>query len=111
MLKPLLVLVGAQLTGEFIVALFHLRFPAPIMGMLVLVAILGLRKGVPPALDRLTRQLFPYIPLLLIPISVGVLQYRQQLDGHIAAISLAIAVSTVVGVATCGLVLKWLLGR
>lgn len=111
MLKPLLTLIGAQLAGEFVVELFQLRFPAPIMGMLILFAVLCLRRGVPAELDSLSSKLFPYIPLLLIPISVGVLQYRQQLDGNLVAISAAIIVSTALGVASCGLALKWLLKR
>lgn len=111
MLKPLLTLIGAQLAGEFVVALLQIRFPAPIMGMLILFMILSVRRGVPSELESLSAKLFPFIPLLLIPISVGVLQYRQQLDGNVAAISIAIVVSTILGVASCGLLLKALLKR
>lgn len=111
MLKPLLVLIGAQLAGEFVVALFQLRFPAPIMGMLLLVIALAVHRGVPSELDALSSKLFPYIPLLLIPISVGVLEYRTQLDGNLVGISLAIAASTIIGVASCGLLLKRLMNK
>ncbi|MFT5062800.1 MAG: holin-like protein [Gammaproteobacteria bacterium] len=111
MLKPLLTLIGAQLAGEFVVSLFGIRFPAPIMGMLILFAVLCALQGVPAQLESLSGKLFPYIPLLLIPISVGVLQYRQQLDGSVLAIGAAIVLSTSLGVASCGVLLKWLLKR
>ena len=111
MLKPLLILIGAQLAGEFVVALFQLRFPPPIMGMLLLFAGLYLIRRVPAELESLASKLFPYIPLLLIPISVGVLQYTHLVGNQLLGISLAIVISTVVGVISCGLVMKWLLKK
>lgn len=109
MIRPLLILIASQLAGEAVVALFGLRFPPSIMGMLLLFGALVIFRDVPKELEHLSAKLFPYIPLLLIPISVGVLEYRNTLDGQLIIMSAAIIVSTIAGVFCCALVLKRLL--
>lgn len=73
MLRTVLVLCGFQILGEGLAALFALPLPGAVMGMCALLVVLMLRRRVTPAFQRHSHALFAYLPLLLVPPSVGVL--------------------------------------
>lgn len=98
MLTGLIALLVCQLVGEVLVRALDVPFPGPVVGMVLMLAVLQVRR---PALDAdLTKgadALLRYLPMLYVPAGVGVVGY------------LALLRDSAVPVAS-GLVLSWLAG-
>lgn len=97
MLHSVLVLIGFQLAGEFIQASFGLPVPGAICGMLLLLVVLIIRRRVSVPLRTAANGLFKYLPLILIPPSVGVMTQWQALTQHPIALTAVVFISTAIG--------------
>lgn len=75
MLRTVLVLCGFQLLGESLAALFSLPVPGPVIGMCLLLVVLIVRRRVTPQFQQHCHAMFAYLPLILVPPSVGVLAH------------------------------------
>jgi holin-like protein len=97
-LKGVLVLLACQLVGEIVARLFDLEMPGPVVGMVVFLIVLRVRRPRPSSgLVRGPALLLQHLQLLFVPAGVGVIAYLDELrDG---ALPLA-----------AGLWLSWLLG-
>lgn len=101
MIISLTIILLCQLLGEVVVRGFGLLVPGPVLGMLFLLAFLGLRdvikKRVPEfgrALDSTGKGLLAHLSLLFIPASVGVVQRLDVLADYGVGLAVAVIVST-----------------
>ena len=102
MLYGLIVFISYMLLGEFIAALLDWPVPGSVLGMLLLFVTLVVRGGVSDSVKQSSEHLLPYLPLFIVPASVGIVNYMDliRLEGH--WILLAMIVSLVVGIPVCG---------
>ncbi|WP_445504456.1 CidA/LrgA family protein [Microvirga sp. G4-2] len=101
MIVSLTLILLCQLLGEVIVRALGWPIPGPVLGMLILLVVLGLRdrirKTVPEfgrALDSTGKGLLAHLSLLFIPASVGVVQRLDVLAAHGIGLVVALVVST-----------------
>lgn len=102
MLHSILVLISFQLLGEFIQASFDLPVHGAICGMLMLLIVLIVRGRVSVPLRNTANSLFQYLPLILIPPSVGVMTQWQALTAQPLALGAVIVISTALGLVVAG---------
>ncbi len=121
MLNGLIIFCGFYLVGEFLSGFFHLPVPGSVLGMLSLFIALTLRSQLPflskrsmlssSALQKSAHQLLPYLPLFIVPASVGVVQYGDLLQAEGIVIFIAIALSLMAGIPVCGWVMQRVMGK
>ena len=107
-LQGLAWLLICQSAGEALARLAHLRPPGPVLGLLLLIALLqwpAVRAPVGAAADAL----LAHLSLLFVPVGVGVMTHLGLLQQYGWQILLAISLSTWVGLAVTAGVLKALL--
>ncbi len=111
MISGLVQILVFQGIGE-IVAHFALPLiPGPVIGLVLLVAFLALRKGAGAELEGVAGAFSQHFGLLFVPAAVGVVVFWPHLKQHAVAIVAALVVSVVLTVAVTALVLKTLSGR
>jgi holin-like protein len=103
----LLILLVFLMAGTWLQSLFLLPVPAAIVGMLLLLCFLLLRRSIPAPLQDITRTLSPWLPLFLVPVSVGIVTHKALLAEHGPVLLLILAVSLVPGILVCG----WIMSR
>ncbi len=94
MVPALIALLSAQLAGEVLAQWLHLPIPGSVIGMLLLFCILLLRGGPGRPLARLSRGLIRYLPLILIPPSVALMDYLPLLRAHAGLLAVVIVGTT-----------------
>lgn len=95
-----------ELLAHFLVPLI----PGPVIGLVLLVAGLVMRKSVPATIDLVASALTQHLGLLFVPAAVGVVLFWPQLRAHALAVALALVGSVVLTIAVSALTLK-LLGK
>jgi putative effector of murein hydrolase LrgA (UPF0299 family) len=104
MLRALAVLLACQLAGEIIARSLALPLPGPVLGLVILVALLlffAPRRGVvSEAVDgtpigRLSNGLLAIMGVLFVPAGVGVIQQLGPLGQYGLALAAALLVSTI----------------
>ena len=108
MLQGLIVLVALQLIGETFSHYLNIPIPGAIIGMVLLLGYLVIRGFVSKPLLETSTRLFPYLPLLLIPASVGVIQYGSLLEEEGVAVLTALVLSLVISFAVTPFIFKGL---
>jgi len=106
MIRGFCILILFQLLGEAVVAMFHLIVPGQVMGMILLLVVLIAWQDVPEFLDLTGRALLPYLPLFLVPVSVGMFAYWDLIKRDFVAIVISLLVSLFVSLAVTGLTLN-----
>jgi putative effector of murein hydrolase LrgA (UPF0299 family) len=97
-LKGVLVLLACQLVGEVVVRLVGLELPGPVLGMLLFLVVLRVRRPRPSSgLVRGPGLLLSHLQLLFVPAGVGVVVYLDALRDDAWPLA-------------AGLWLSWLLG-
>ena len=101
MLKSIFIIFSFQLIGEFLQKLFTLTLPGPVIGMILLLASMLLLKRnkvfknkIETPLVQLSEVLTSYLPLLFVPVGVGVVMHLSYLKNSYLEILLIILVST-----------------
>lgn len=108
-LKGVLVLLGCQLAGEVVVRLLGLEIPGPVLGMLVFLAVLRLRRPRPSSgLVRGPVLLLGHLQLLFVPAGVGVIVYLDELRADALPLAAGLWVSWLLGLAVTGAVVAGL---
>jgi len=99
-------LITCQLAGELVRAALHLPLPGPVIGMLLLTALL-IRRGVAEegALSRVTDGLIGNMGLLFVPAGVGIIAQLGLLRQNWLPILVGLVVSTIAGLVVTGLVM------
>jgi putative effector of murein hydrolase LrgA (UPF0299 family) len=93
-----------ELVSHFVLPLM----PGPVIGLVLLLAWLTVRKSVPETMDTVASALMQHLGLLFVPAAVGVVMYWPQLKADAFAIALALLGSVVLTIAVSALVLKLL---
>ena len=107
--KGVLVLLCCQLAGEIVVRLLGFEVPGPVVGMLVFLAVLRLRR--PRATSGLVRGpgvLLEHLQLLFVPAGVGVVVYLDELRDDAWPVAAGLWVSWLLGLAVTGAVVATL---
>ncbi len=92
-------LLFMQLAGEGIARALELPVPGPIIGFVLLLATLRLRPRWTASLKMAADGLLSHLSLLFIPAGVGVVMHLKAIREEGLAIAVALAVSTLVGLA------------
>lgn len=108
-LRGLALLLLCQAVGEGLIHLTRWPLPGPVVGLLLLLALLNLaavRSPVAAAAQGLLGQL----SLLFVPVGVGVITHLELVTRHGLALIGTIVLSTWIGLAVTAWVLRRLLG-
>ena len=106
-LKGLTWLVVLQLLGSVIHLSLLPALPGPIIGMVLLFALLLLRRGIPEPLEKTAALLLQYLPLLFVVPDAGIMLASDALLADLPAILTALCLSLLVTVPLCG----WMMQR
>ncbi|AFL68087.1 CidA/LrgA family protein [Sulfurospirillum barnesii] len=94
MLKGILTLLVFQFIGECLVKLFEFKIPGAIIGMILLLLFLMVKKSSFHALDNSVFWLLRYLPLFIFPSAVGIMTQFDTLRDEAFAITCSLIVST-----------------
>jgi holin-like protein len=101
-----MMLLLCQLAGTVVQQAFGLPIPGPVMGLVLLLAILVCRGGPDQVLHDTAGGFLKYLGLLFVPAGVGVVTELQELRANALAIAVAIPVSTFLGLAVTGALMQ-----
>jgi holin-like protein len=104
MVEGIAILLMCQLIGVFIVEAFSVSIPGPVLGMALLAVALLIMKRIPQRLEKSADGLLSHLSLLFVPAAVGVVQQFDLIQREGIAILVALAISTTLSIAVCGLV-------
>lgn len=99
LLAGMVTLFFFQFVGEAINILFSLVIPGPIIGMVLLLVFLLIRKKSFGSLDTAVVWLLRYLPLLIIPAAAGVITQLDTIAKEFWAIVLSLSIGTFVALA------------
>ena len=111
MLGALTILLVFQVVGEAISHGLGLPIPGPVIGFLLLLVALLLRKGVPEELSTTATGLLQHFSLMFVPAGVGVMVHLSRLKDEWLPITVALVLGTVLTIACTALVMNWLMRR
>ena len=95
MIAALMALLACQVAGELVARLLGLPIPGPVIGTILLFALLLIRGRVPGALRDVARALLTNLSLLFVPAGVGIIQHLDRIRGEWVGIVAALIGSTV----------------
>jgi holin-like protein len=105
-------LLACQLAGEVIARALGLPVPGPVIGMVLLFAVLLLRgREAPTGLGAAADGLLNNLGLLFVPAGVGVVLHLPLLARDWAPLSLAVLAGTLAAIAATGRIAQALLRR
>ena len=117
MLKSIFIILLYQLIGEFFQKFFGLSIPGPVIGLVLLLLTLLLiqkRERAVPIKEDLYNSaeiLLNYLPLLFIPVGVGVVMHLSLLEDNLASVVLVIILGTLLTLALTGFVMEKILRK
>lgn len=86
-----------QLIGELLVLSLNLPVPGPVIGMLLLFATLLIKRPMAAKMHHSVQQILSHFSLLFIPAGVGVMLHLPRIQEEWLAITLALVISTLLG--------------
>ena len=117
MLKSVFIILLYQLIGELFQKFFGLSIPGPVIGLVLLLLTLLLiqkRQRVVPIKEDLFNSaeiLLNYLPLLFIPVGVGVVMHLSLLEDNLTSVVLVIILGTLLTLALTGYVMEKILRK
>ena len=108
MISGLVQILLFQGVGELIAHFLLSLVPGPVIGLILLLGFLALRRRVNASLDDVSSTFSQHFGLLFVPAAVGVVMFWPHLKAHALAIAAALVVSVVLTIAVTALVLKGL---
>ncbi len=109
-LKGLTLLLLCQSAGEALARLFGLPLPGPVLGLLLMAALLQWAPVRGPV-EAAVAPLLQHLSLLFVPVGVGVVAHLGLITQYGARMALALLLSTWIGLAVTALVLQKLWPR
>src|SRR5258706_10086164 len=106
MISGLVQILLFQGLGELITHFLLPLIPGPVIGLILLLGFLALRKGVNASLDQVAITFSQHFGLLFVPAAVGVVMFWPHLKAHADAVAAALVVSVILTIAVTALVLK-----
>lgn len=95
-LNGITILLVYQLVGEIGVRMLGLPVPGPVVGMLLLLLTLLLRRGMVASLDSASSALLTHLSLLFVPAGVGMMIYMDRIANEWLPITVTLLLSTVI---------------
>ena len=117
MLKSVFIILLCQLIGELFQKFFGLSIPGPVIGLVLLLLTLLLiqkRQRVVPIKEDLFNSaeiLLNYLPLLFIPVGVGVVMHLSLLEDNLASVVFVIILGTLSTLALSGYIMEKILRK
>lgn len=108
MLKGIITLLIFQFFGECISKLFDLLIPGAVIGMVMLLLFLIVRKSSFESLDNAVFIHLKYLPLLFIPVAMGVMTQLDIISNEFWAISISLVFGTIIALAFCAKLIDYL---
>jgi putative effector of murein hydrolase LrgA (UPF0299 family) len=108
-LKGLLLLVVMQAMGALLQALWLPMLPAPVIGLLLLLALLVLLGRIPEWLEQASAALLGYLPLMLAIPATGIVLGGDVLLAQLPAIGAGLVVSLLLCIPLCGVLMQRLM--
>ena len=96
MLKGIIVLLLFQFLGECVAKFFSLLVPGPVIGMILLLVFLLIRKSSFHSLDNAVALHLRYLPLLFIPAAMGIITQIDIITREFWAIAIALFIGTLI---------------
>lgn len=110
MINGLLWLLGCQLVGEVVVRSLDLPLPGPVLGMVLLFVLLGLKQPDAGAnIFQAADGLLKHLQLLFIPAGVGVVTLLGTIGEHPVPLVAGLIVSWVAGLLVVGWIVAFFL--
>lgn len=94
--------------GEVIAKFAVPLVPGPVIGLVLLLAFLVWRGGVPEGVEQVSAAFMRYLGVLFVPAAVGVVLFWPQLQQQALAIAVALVVSVIATIAASALLAKLL---
>lgn len=111
MLNGLIILLLFFLGGEFISELMGWPVPGSVLGMFMLFVVLSIRGALDENLKKTSNALLPYLPLFIVPASVGIVNHLELLKEDGLLILVAMVVSLIVGIPVSGWVMQFFMDK
>jgi len=119
MLRSVFVIFVYQLIGEILQKYFALTIPGPVIGLVLLLSCLllldryasGSVAGFKQDMADTTRTLLAHLPLLFVPIGVGVVMHVSSLESQLLAVLGVIFAGTVLTVGFSAVLMEKLQNR
>ena len=113
MLMAFTALVSCQLLGEIVARAIGLPLPGPVVGLILLLAVLIVRgrlgrPAVPVELQQVSQGLLGNLGLLFVPAGVGVITQLDVLGRNWLPVAAALLISTFAGLVVTGAVMQML---
>lgn len=99
-------LLVCQLLGTALQRALSLPVPGAVLGMLILFAALLVRKTPPREIDRASRLLLRFLPLLFVPAGVGVIDQFGLIGKEWLPLSVTLVVTLIATIAFTGVVMQ-----
>ena len=116
MLNSIFIILLFQLVGEFIQKFFEFSIPGPVIGLIFLLSVLLIIKKINKKHEAFdtnlvisAENLLSYLPLLFIPVGVGVVMHLSLLEENLVSVLLVIVFGTLLTLALTGYVMEKLL--
>src|SRR5688500_1484178 len=104
MIEAGILLLLCQLAGESLVRAVDLPMPGPVLGAVLMLGFLSLRRRVPEALGRTSHDLLANFSLLFVPAGTGIILHATRLEAEALALIAALIGSTALTIAVAALV-------
>jgi holin-like protein len=108
MISGLVQILLFQSIGELVSKFLLPTLPGPVIGLVLLVLWLVLRKGINTELALVADGFSQYLGLLFVPAAVGVVLFLPQLQANALAIISALVGSVILTIASSALVVRFL---
>ena len=116
MLNSIFIILLFQLMGEFIQKFFEFSIPGPVIGLIFLLSVLLIIKKINKKHEAFdtnlvisAENLLSYLPLLFIPVGVGVVMHLSLLEENLVSVLLVIVFGTLLTLALTSYVMEKLL--
>lgn len=109
MILTIALLLSFQLAGLFIVTLFGLPVPGPVMGMVLFLIALITVDGLLEKTLPVVNVLLAHFALLFVPAGVGIIEHVDRLQAEWLPITASILGSSILAMVTTVLVTRWML--
>jgi holin-like protein len=106
MLSAITQLLLFQLAGELIARGLDIPVPGPVIGMVLLFAMLVLRGGVNGELQNTAQSLLQHLSLLFVPAGAGIMLHLHRVADEWLPLTLSLLASTALTLAVTALVMR-----
>ena len=118
MLNSIFTIFLFQLFGEFLQKFFELNIPGPVIGLILLLSALLLIKKNNKIIEDFkanlvfsAENLLNYLPLLFIPVGVGVVMHLSLLEENLVPVLLVIIIGTLLTLAFTAFLMEKLIKK